>query len=278
LISLFTKFLDRLQSLENQFKDVYRSIQNDELLSTMGLSEFSKEFRVQRIQELVEDSLLTEKEAQVRTLTEMNACLKTDLLLLENKYEELEKNSVQEQDKLNAQIDELNAEIKEYMIMKEEFTLVQKECDHLLRQRGIEFDENEQCEKKMVQLNYEFEEMERVNKELHYSCVEKEKMYSEVKSDLEVLQRRYFEIEQEYTELKNENNKLRKNLKEFEEMKDINKSNENELRILREKLKESEQDLHASKEKLKEASKEKTELLAKSEVFSTQAKQVVIFF
>jgi len=266
-----------LQSLENQLKDVYRNIQNDELLSTMGLSEFSKEFRTQRIQELVEDSLLTEKEAQIRNLTEMNACLKTDLLLMENRFKELEQSSVQEQNKLQFKIDELSEEIKKYANIKKELTLIQDECDHILRQRGREFDKNQQYENKMVQLNYEFEELERINKDLQYSCIENEKMYNEVKGDLEVLQNQYFQVEQEYTELKSENNKLKKSLKELEEIRETNKAYEKDLKSLQERLKESENELKTTKEKLQEISREKSTILVKSEMFSTQAKQVNYF-
>jgi len=49
------------------------------------------------------------------------------------------------------------------------------------------------------------------------------------------------------------------------------------LKSLQERLKESENELKTTKEKLQEISREKSTILVKSEMFSTQAKQVNYF-
>ncbi len=74
----------RITNLEYTIKETYGLIDNDELINTMKLSSVSDDFRRQRIQELLEENLLSEKEQQIEKLNDIVAYLQIEV----KKYED----------------------------------------------------------------------------------------------------------------------------------------------------------------------------------------------
>jgi len=243
-------------SLEQQVKQTYKNIETDELINTMEMSEISKEFRHQRVQEIVGESLMTEKENYIAHLSEVNAQLKSDIVDAENEVQEVlhelenkkkdECNLKQENDGLKNKIVQLREEL-EY---KEKQT-VTTDSSHLST---------------VARLNYEKEEFNREIKKLENRVIEKDKAFNELKHDLEIVQGHFQTIEKECMNLDNENRELKKCLKDLEEFRERHLGLEDEFKLAREKLRIKEEEYQTQKLRLAEAIKEIVQLKERNEV------------
>lgn len=74
----------RIISLEYTIKETYNLIETDEMINTMKLSSVSDDFRRQRIQEILEENLFSEKEQQIEKLNDTVAYLQVEV----KKYDE----------------------------------------------------------------------------------------------------------------------------------------------------------------------------------------------
>ena len=110
--------------MENQIKETYLAIESDEIANTMKMNEASEEFRKLRIQEIVEDSLLAEKEHQISRLLEANAYLEAELIKVDEEKQKVIKIYQEEVGKFQKTVEEfeeiLQKEAKEKRKLEEE--------------------------------------------------------------------------------------------------------------------------------------------------------------
>ena len=230
----------------------------------MEMSEISKEFRHQRVQEIVGESLMAEKESYIAHLSEVNAQLKADVVDAENEVQEVlnelenkkkdELNLKQENDGLKSKIVQLREEL-EY----KEKQSVSSDSSHLST---------------VARLNYEKEEFHREIKKLENKVTEKDKAFNELKHDLEIVQGHFQKIEKECENLDNENRELKRCLRELEEFRERHLGFEDDFKLAREKLRIKEEDLSTHRLRLEESIKEIVQLKERNEVIVQENEKV----
>ena len=256
----------------------------------MGLSQISKDFRRQRIQEIAEDSLLTEKEIQIEKLIQVNVCLKRELYNADIEIKEIKQNAFKEvtgtDSKMNELVNELRNESgmrneaqEENNVLHAQLKHLRQEYDRVVAQKETKLNMTEQSYKENLErLSHELERLERENRNLEQSSLMRGRVEDELKRDLELIRNQYVQVENSYNELRSENNNLKRMLNDKQQNYEAYSASENEINSLKLALKTSEDELKTTRDKLKLALRDNTDLLSKSEYISIQARKVTACF
>lgn len=256
-------------------------IENDEILNTMKLSEVSNEFRRQRIQEIVEESLSNEKEVQIDRLIQANSILKSELLKYDEENEKIKKIYQEEVGKFQKTMSEFEDLIQRESHAKHQ---LQDENERLtLQVDGAARKTDDSGHPKDRQINaqgYQNENFE-LKKEIdnlktkvgqgEYLCLQKEEIINDLKKDLEVMTEEYAKLEGSYNALVEEYNTIKESLEKIEE-RDTRSEEDHEA--LKQRLYSTENELKKANNALQNALGEKNQLLTKSEYIAAQARQV----
>lgn len=278
---LFTE--NRIKALEAQVKETYSLIENDEITNTMKLNQVSDEFRRLRVQEIVEESLLSEKEAQIQRLLHNNAILETELYRLEDDKQRIKTVYQEEVGKFQRTIDEfediLQKEAQEKHRLEEENQNLLKRLKEtndpngqVNQQRENQFTQSVQgYQNEIKDLKQEIENFRTKYGKLEYLCAQKEESVAEVKKEIQLLKEENRNIEGNYNSLIEEYNLLKELLDKVQEGGAFG---DEEIKALKHKLERSESELRKANNLLQGALAEKTEVISKSDYITTQAKQV----
>ena len=263
----------------------------------MKMSQVSDHFRKQRIQEILEKSLISEKEAEIERLSYLNAVLQTNLGQLEaDKNQSLQtfnSESANHQKKINElkHIIQNESQIKSQLqqecdILSNTFTKFVEEHEDILRQNENDKDQlqNEINELKKELLrqreNSEAQQkegfyktrhsLEDINK-LRDDLKKKNGNLVEMRTDMEMLKNEYLVLEEVNNELRTEQCSYVKALSQYKE--NITQS-EVEIINLRKQLNKAEDENKIKTQELERISQENSDLISRSEYISSQVKKV----
>lgn len=268
----FPTYFNRIQSLENTIKETYYAIDNDEIANTMKMNEASEEFRRLRVQEIVEDSLLAEKEHQINRLLEANAYLEAELLKTDDERQKVIKVYQEEVGKFQKTVEEfeeiLQKEAKEkHKLEEENKTLLKKleavgpESSRHRFEQSVAGYQNE-----ISDLKQEITNLKNKFTEVEYIGLKKEEVIKELNQNLK-------NFKQDYGNLENSYNTL---IEEYNEMKA--EDGGVSVKSLQEQLAKTERELLKANTALQTVLNEKASLINKSEYITTQAQQVLRIF
>ena len=274
----------RINFLENQIKDTYQLIEQDEIVKTMKLNHTSDEFCKQRIQEIVEDSLLMEKEIQIDKLNHINAYLKTELQKCEEDKQKIKLNIQDEITKYQQSSLDLEStlqkEVKLRTYYQEEYEKlntttqqIQHSTDEFIRKNEAQTNQHIQIlQAELLAIKQENDAIRDKYYEFESQIFIKNKEIGEMKEDIDTFRKEYSKIEQNYSSVINEQASLAKAL---QVSNDSNKKFDAELRNLTEINHKLEDDFDIIQSDLQTALKEKNELISKTEYISSQVKKVI---
>lgn len=269
----------RIQELEHHIKETYQLVENDEIIQTMQMNHVSENFKQQRIQEIIEDSIGGEKEAQIEKLNYANALLKTELGRIDQENQKIVQLYNQEVAKFNKTISDFKNALQVEVKAKNQ---LQQECENLTNKLNIFAQQHEEIVKqrggadsklqnelnRLVQENQNLkkqrEEYDRTNKQ-------KDELIEEMRKDMEILKNEYIELENANHCLNSDQNEYADILAAFKEKKI---QDEAEIQKLKDILRKMEEDSRDTKQELDRTLQENSELIAKSEYISSQVKKV----
>lgn len=244
-------------------KQIYQDIDNDALLETMGRSEASSLFRNQRIQEIVEDSLLTEKEIQIDALIQQNSQLKTDLISLKEDSHKLAQASVNEITSLQATANELNGKLNEQGMLtkhleqenetlRETVAKLRSQYEGVLNQSEGQSSEMKRSYRETIaNLEHEIEDMKRKRDRVEAEFAERDRMLAEFKLDRDALRKELALREENLNIVKHDNNKLEGLVKELLHVREKNQAYVEEIHHLKEHLRTVQKELKENQDNLK---------------------------
>lgn len=251
----------------------------------MRLNQISDDYRRQRIQEIVEDSLLSEKEIQIDRLNQLNAYLKSEVLRVEDDKIKLKNYYEDENEKLRRKYDQLELALEN----QSKFKLnLEQECEKLASKLKQVSHQNEELNKarenqytmNIQALHEEIQDLKLQNEELRnesydfqHTIAKKDSQIEEMRRDIEILKREYSRIENSYQSLITDHNELTKS---FNNAKETNFSYGAEIKMLNEKLRELEQEIGNKENDMRATKREKDDLLQKSDQLQVQIKKVVL--
>ena len=248
----------------------------------MKLNHTSDEFRKQRIQEIVEDSLLLEKEIQIDKLNHINAYLKTEL----QKCEEDRQKNLNIQDEIikyqQSSLDlesTLQKEVKLRTYYQEEYEKlntttqqIQHSTDEFIRKNEAQTNQHIQIlQSELLAIRQENDVIRDKYYEFESQIFIKNNEIEEMKEDIDTFRKEYSKIEHNYSSVINEQASLAKAL---QVSNDSNRKLDAELRNLTEINHKLEDDFDITQSDLQTALKEKNELISKTEYISSQVKKV----
>ena len=249
----------------------------------MKLNQVSDEFRRLRVQEIVEESLLAEKEAQIQRLIHNNAYLETELYRIEDDKERIKNIYQEEVEKFQKTVDEfeeiLKKEAQEKHKLEEEKDKLAKRLEEMNnpegevnQQRENQFNQSVQgYQNEIKDLKQEIESFKTKYGQAEYLSAKKEENIDELKKEIKLLKEENINLNGSYNSLIEEYNLLKELLDKVQEGGTFG---EEEIKILKQKLEKSENELRKVNNLLQNAMAEKTELISKSDYITTQAKQV----
>ena len=263
-----------MHSLENTIKETYYAIENDEIANTMKMNEASEEFRKLRVQEIVEDALLAEKESQITRLLEANAYLEAELIKTDEEKQKVIRAYQEEVGNFQKTFKEfeeiLQKEAKEKHKLEEENKELLKKLEtaagpessrHRFEQSVAGYqNEISDLKQEITNLKNKFTEVE-------YIGLKKEEVIKELNQNLKNFKQDYGNLETSYNTLIEEYNEMKAVLDKLEDG-GVN------VKALQERLEKTERELHKTNTALQTALNEKASLLSKSDYITTQAQQV----
>ena len=282
IISSFSFLIDnRIKALEAQIKETYLMIENDEITNTMKLNQVSDEFRRLRVQEIVEESLLAEKEAQIQRLVQNNAYLETELYRLEDDKQRIKRIYQEEVEKFQKTVDEfediLQKDAQEKHKLEEEKAQLIKKLQEIEggvnQQRENQFNQSVQgYQNEISDLKQEIESFKTKYAQAEYTSGKKEESIVDLKKELQILKEENRNLEGSYNSLIEEYNLLKELLDKVQEG---GVYGEDEIKVLKQKLEKSENEIKKVNNLLQSAIAEKADLISKSDYITNQAKQVI---
>ena len=269
----------RLQELEHHIKETYHLVENDEVIKAMQMNHVSDNFRQQRIQEIVEDSLGGEKEAQIEKLNYANALLKTELERIDQENQRIVQMYNQEVEKFNKTLSDFKNALQAEVQAKSQ---LQQECEKLTNRVAMIAQQHEEIVKQKggadIKLQNEINRLVQENQNLkkqrdehERTSKQKDELIEEMRKDMEILKNEYIELENANHCLNADQNEYADILAAFKEKKI---QDEAEIQKLRETIKRLEDDSKDTKQELDKTLQENSELIAKSEYISSQVKKV----
>lgn len=271
--------------MEQNIKETYNLVDNDEIVSTMKQNSVSDDFRKQRIHEIIEDSMLAEKEIQIEKLNQVNAYLKTELRKSEDEKTKIKQVYQEEVLKFQKTFSEfesvVESEARAKTQYKQEYELIASKLQQLSRQNEELLSEKEAQLYESAHLYQN--EMNQMKNELNFlrekamneeaNAKRKDSLIAEMQKDLEIFRREYAQLEFNYTTLLNEHAVISKKANAHQE---VTSQLENEIKNLREKLQKTEDEFRRCQGDLEAILSEKADLLSKTEYISNQVKKVKI--
>lgn len=244
----------------------------------MRLSKISDEYRRQRVQEIVEDSLLTEKESQIEQLLQENAFLKAELFRVEDDNAKLKNYYDDEIYKLKRKYDQLELALENQSKLKLSYEqeaeklsdkLVQSIAQHeeVLKEREHQYNLN------LKAFHEEIQDLKHENYELQSENERNNNLLEEMRSDIEVIKREYSRVEGSYQSLITDHNEITKN---FNATKEKNFHLEAEINRLNSQIKGLEQEIGNKENDFRATKREKEDLAVKSDQLQNQIKKVLI--
>ena len=275
--------MHRIQSLEATIRETYQLIETDEVIKTMQNSKVSDEFRRQRIQEIVEDSLLHEKETQIEKLNQINSYLKTEIKRADEDRNRISQVYQEEVIKFQKTISEFEAilenEVKTKNQYKQEYdnlagklAQLAKQHEELMNEKDTQIYQNAQSfQNEISRLKLVIEELsEKLNIE-EQNSKRKDQFIAEMQKDIEIFRREYAQLEHNFTTVAGEHETLQKR---YNLLQEATTQLELELNSTREALRKTEEEYRVTSAELQQAQKEKLELVNKTDYISAQVKKV----
>ena len=259
-------------------------VEQDQIVKAMKLNHTSDEFRKQRIQEIIEDSLLVEKEIQIDKLNHINAYLKTELQKSEEDKQKINFNIQDEITKYQQSTLDLESSFQkemklriyyqeEYEKLNTKVQQIQRSTEEFMRKKEAQTGQHIQIlQAEHLASRQENDEIRDKYYELESQIFNKDKDIEEMKQDIDTFRKEYSKMEQNYSGVINEQASLAKAL---QVSKDSNQKLEVELKNLIEKNYKLEEDFDIIQSDLQNALKEKNELIGKTEYISSQVKKVL---
>ena len=275
-----------IRNLENQLKATHDVIENDPIIQTMKMSHISEEFRRQRINEIVEDSLNTEKEAEIEKLNKINAYLKTELINFEQEHQKIGYAYQEEinkyQNAVNELKDALNNEVQKNRHLEEDNQNLLVGLDQLSKQKqNLLYESEDKLSSQTQMFQKELQKLKVENSELKGRADQsidlirrKDESIENLRKELEKLQHDYNQLESVSGKARGEHDILSKAVDNAEAAYQEGK---NQILELREKLKQSTELSGELERRCETLSKEKEEIVEKYEQISIQVKQVILF-
>ena len=134
-LNLKTLYDERIKGLYQEVKLIAQKLENDELLQTMKNDPISKEFRSQRLCEVIDENLHMEKEQTITRLNEDLAESKTRIYLLEQVNNELSTRLKNLSDECDYKVNQYEQKMLEYQksqeILENNFNNVQSSMQNL---------------------------------------------------------------------------------------------------------------------------------------------------
>jgi chromosome segregation ATPase len=269
--------------MEQNIRETYNIIDSDEIINTMKQNAVSDDYRKQRITEILEDSLLQEKEIQIEKLNQVNAYLKTELRKAEDEKTKIKQVYQEEVLKFQKTFSDFEAVIEqearaknqykqEYELIAGNLQKISRQNEDLLADREAQLYESSQAfqaETTNLRNELNFLREKAMNEEAN--AKRKDSLIAEMQKDLEIFRREYATLEFNYTTLLNEHSALSKKANAHQ---DVVNQYENENKNLRENLQRMEEEFRQCQGDLGSVLKEKTDLLSKTEYISSQVKKV----
>jgi chromosome segregation ATPase len=269
--------------LEQNIRETYNLIDNDEIVSTMKQNAVSDDYRKQRINEILEDSLLQEKEIQIEKLNQVNAYLKTELRKAEDEKTKIKQVYQEEVMKFQKTFSDFESVIEqearaktqykqEYELIASNLQKISRQNEDVLAEREAQLYESSQMyQAEMTNLKNELNFLREKALNEESNAKRKDSLIMEMQKDLEIFRREYAALEFNYTTLLNEHSSVSKKSAAHQE---ITTQYENEIKNLREQLQRVEEEFRNCQGDLGNVLKEKTDLLSKTEYISSQVKKV----
>jgi len=268
-------------SLENHIRETYNLIENDEIIKTMKMNQATDDFCQQRIHEIVEDSLATEKEAQIERLNSANALLKTELDKLDQENEKIVqayndelakfnvamgefKNALQKETQARVQLQQENEKLSSAL------TNFTRQHEEIIKQQS---NNGNELQNELARLKSEFENTRRQKDEIEQVSKAKDDIIDEMRRDIETLKDEYIQLEKVNSDLNAEYSAIVDVVSSFKEK---SLQNEAEFKKLQNSLKKSEEEKLDLKKEFERVLKENSDLITKSEYISAQVKRVRI--
>lgn len=221
----------------------------------MKLSHVSDNFRQQRINEIIEDSLNSEKEVEIEKLNKVNAYLKTELQTLEQENQRIRQAFEEEASKFQNTLADMGEAL-------------QQETD----QKNQLLTEKQKLVNNLAQYSQQKDAITHEREQYSQNIAQKDAIIDEMKEDFEKIRDAYADIERAYNELKEENANL---LKSSTQAQNSTKLNQSQIEELRNKLKQSEELVQTLQKEIEASTKEKDEIISKYESLPTQVKQII---
>ena len=266
--------------MEDHIKDTYNLVENDEIISTMRMNKASEDFCQQRIQELVGESLSSEKEMQIEKLNEVNAMLKTDLERIEQENEKIVQAYNEEVQKFNSTIVEyknaLNKEIQEKNQLQQECERLSGAANNFVRQHE-EFvkqqNSNESgLQNELTRLRQENDNLRRQKEDIERVSLRKDEVIDEMRGDIETLKDEYIQQEKVNNDINEEYHNL---VRMVAGIKEKTAQDEAEIKRYRDLLERAEEENANIKHELERFTLENNELVNRSEFISAQVKKLM---
>lgn len=282
-ILVIVTYLFRIRNLENHIRTTHDIIENDEIIQTMKLSRVSDDFRKQRVNEIIEDSLGGEKEEEIEKLNKINACLRAEIAAMEQDSQRVRQFFEQEAGKFQGVLNELKnalqAENQGRMQLQEENQKLAAAVNQLMNEKkNILSDKDSQIaqqtqayEKEIQRLRTEISEIKTGYSQTEEGKRKKEEQFETVNKDYIQLQSQFRALETAHKKLQEE---LGNQSKELSRVQEFYKASTLENEELKGVLGNSEARIVELERELENSLKEKTEVLDKSEYVSSKIKEV----
>ena len=254
-MKFFLIFFCRINNIEKQVRATYDLVENDQVIQTMKLSHVSDNFRQQRINEIIDDSLNSEKEVEIEKLNKVNAYLKTELQALEQENQRIRQAFEEEASKFQNTLADMG-------------DALQQETD----QKNQLLNEKQKLVNNLAQYSQQKDAITHEREQYSQNIAQKDAIIDEMKEDFEKIRDAYGDIERAYNELKEENANL---LKSSTMAQTSTKANQSQIEELRNKLKQSEEFVQSLQKEIEASTKEKDEIISKYESLPTQVKQII---
>ena len=246
----------------------------------MRMNKASEDFCQQRIQELVGESLSSEKELQIEKLSDVNAMLKTDLERIEQENDKIIQAYNEEVQKFNSTIMEyknaLNKEIQEKNQLQQECERLSGAASNFVRQHEefVKTHNNNESglQTEVGRLRQEIDNLKRQKDDVERVSMRKDEVIDEMRGDIETLKDEFLQQEKVNSEINEEYNNLVRMISNFKEK---SAQDEGELKKYRDLLERAEEENANLKHEMDRIAAENTELVGRSEFISAQVKKLM---
>ena len=275
----------RIGSLELQIRQTLSLVENDEILNTMKLNETSNVFMQQRVLEIFEESLQSEKEMIIENLNQANSVLRAELAQTHQEISKQRNYFQNEQDALKSTINHFEDVIRDHnetiqQLERERNQLrnniqkISEDYEHQLIHNDNKYTQNMQIlHEEIRHLNSELEGLRNINIKFENERNQRDRTIEEMRNDIEVLRTEYTKIEKNYQNLISEHAAVTKG---SDLLKESNHKHEQEIGLLRIQLFELKNELSNTENQNHETNRSNEELSFQIQTLQDHIKKVVI--